>query len=197
MAHTWGRGAASGAGCPERGLSSLAEGRSPCRRPSPGGDGLHPTAAAPTPAPWAVTSNHNKTATVRQKTLICSIYHQPGARLSTKKPLSHQILKTAHFAFKETEATERLIDFSKTAHLPSGELSQSGPFTTPHPYPDTGPGWRQPPSQGQGGTEEGTLCHRPNSTFIMPPKSDAQTSGSSLYPSAWHPDNAWHQKVAQ
>ena len=52
---------------------------------------------------WDVTSNHNKTAEVRQKTLICGIYYQPGARLSTKKPLSHQILKTAHFAFKETE----------------------------------------------------------------------------------------------
>ena len=76
----------------------------PCRRPSPGGDGLHPTAAAPTPAPWAATSNHSKTATVRQKTLICSIYHQLGARLSTKKPLCHQSLKTAHFAFKENEA---------------------------------------------------------------------------------------------
>ena len=75
----------------------------PCRSPSPGGVGLHPTEQHQTPAPWAVTSNHNQTAEVRQKTLICGIYYQPGDRLSTKKPLSHQILKRAHFAFKETE----------------------------------------------------------------------------------------------
>ena len=40
---------------------------------------------------------------------------------------------------------------SKTAHLLSGELSQSGPFTTPHPHPDTGPGWGQPPQPRAGG----------------------------------------------
>lgn len=58
---------------------------------NPAGDPVQAESAAPhaqqqhqTPAPWAVTSNHNKTAAVRQRTLICSIYYQPGARLSTK-----------------------------------------------------------------------------------------------------------------
>lgn len=108
MAHTW-EGAASGARHPERGLSLQPRDSQPCRRLVQAESGCTPQQQHQAQH-WAVTSNHNKTAAVRQRTLICGIYYQPGARLSTKNPLSHQILKAAHFAFKETEVQEEEVN---------------------------------------------------------------------------------------